>query len=102
MEGCLIPFQFPHVPRGCRIGHHESEHLEKNELKTKYNSKFICTCLDLLTFQNNSFIVTFLYSIFTIWKRFLQTRLTCTRGVPTIKVKIFGKFHFFQERLLSP
>ena len=25
-----------------------------------------------------------------------------TRGVPTIKVKIFGKVHFFQKWLLSP
>ena len=38
----------------------------------------------------------------TIWERFLQTRLTCIRGVPTIKVRIFGKAHVFQKRLLLP
>ena len=49
-------------------------------------------------FQNNSFIVTFLYSVFAISERFLQTRLTCATGVPAIKVKIFGKVHFFKKK----
>ena len=57
--------------------------------------------LRFIEFKKNSFIVTFLYSMFTIFKRVLQTRLTCTRDVPTIKVKILGKVYFFKKRLLS-
>ena len=48
-------------------------------------------------FQNNYFIVKFLDSMFT-----LQTSLTCTREVPALKLKLFGKSYFFQKRLLSP
>ena len=46
MGWCLIPRQFPHAPilyplKTVFSGGIKLEHLEKNELKTKYNKKFI-------------------------------------------------------------
>ena len=65
-----------------------------------YIKMFKAAGLRGIDFQNN-FIATFSCSMFTIWKSFLQTRLTCTRGVPTTKIKIFGKVHFFKKATLT-
>ena len=53
---------------------------EKSELKELSKLVFRNTYINinvfrLINFQNNSFIATFLYSTFTIWKRFWQPRL---------------------------
>ena len=77
-----------------RGGHEILEQLDKS-IKS-YIKMFKAAGIRFIDFQNN-FIVTFSCSMFTIWKSFLQTRLTCTRDVPTAKIKIFGKVHFFQK-----
>ena len=79
MKCCLIPFQFSHVPFFVSSGNnvfrgHKIGIFRKNELKTKYNNKYN-NMFRFVVFQSNSFIVTFLYCMLTIWKRFLQTDL---------------------------
>ena len=53
---------------------------------------------EFIDFQNNCFVFYFHH----LEKVFGDTSSSCTKGVSTIKVKIFGKVHVFQKRLLSP
>ena len=56
----------------------------------------------LIEFQNNFYCNIFIFYVQYLEKGLADTPQSCTRGVPTIKVKIFGKVHFFQKRLRLP
>ena len=51
-----------------------------------------------IDFENNSFVVTFLFSMFTIWKRFLKTRLNhVAEAFLQQRSRYLEKFIFFKK-----
>ena len=51
-------------------------------------------------FQNNCFIVTFLYAMFTIWKRFFQTRLNNVPETSYDKSQDIWKSSLFSKKVI--
>ena len=107
MKYCLIPFPFLYfrccIPwKRCFQGL-KNRNIQKKWVKNRkfYSQQVYLSLFRFIDFQNNSFIVTFLYSIITIWKRFLNTRLTSTRGVLMIMVKISTKANNWKYQFAS-